>query len=243
MKTRSRKSNNKTRKFSQKNNVIHGGLMGLQKKDFVKELELLHEQCKTVKGRRKLLDENLAFVATITGAIAMKNKLDFPPAGPFTEDKIKYQDARIRYILQGISEFNIIDSETIINSDDEEPDVRKQYVLGAWGAAHQTAMNVNAFASKSLRTGKALTDWSIKKEYKTRPKNVVSRQSLSPLPSVQPPLGQSISPAPSLQTPLSKSLSPNPSYQPIVSAHDTTDFNKDVEQNTEKKPQAKKSWF
>lgn len=178
MKTRSRKSNNKTRKLRKlPKNVIHGGLLGHEKKDFVKELELLNEQCKTPAGRQELLEENLAFVATITGAIAIKNKLDFPPAGPFTNDKIKYQDARIRYILQGVSEYNM-----------NEINDRKRHILGAWGAAHQTAMNVNALASKSLRTGKALTDWDTNKvkEYNGTTNPVVSATSPSINSSDQP---------------------------------------------------------
>ena len=206
MKTRYRKSNNKTRKLRKlQKNVIHGGLFGYEKKDFGNELVLLNNQCNTPEGRRDLLNENLAFVATITGAIAMKNKLDFPPLGPSTEDKIKYQDARIRYILQGISEYNIKMDETKL---------RERYILGAWGAAQQSAMNVNALASKSLRTGKALVDWDTKKkEYKDN--------------TVTPPL----------QTPLSTPAS----FWPVVAANDDTTETNLHEKNTEEKP--KKSWL
>ena len=204
MKTRSRKSNNKTRKLRKlPKNVIHGGLLGHEKKDFVKELEILNQQCKTTAGRQDLLEENLAFVATITGAIAIKNKLDFPPAGPFTDDKVKYQDARIRYILQGISEYNM-----------NEIKHRKRYILGSWGAAHQTAMNANALASKSLRTGKALADWDIKK------KNIriTLQHALSKPPSLPHPLSNTmyhpVSHPPAKPLYLPHPLS-NPMYHPV----------------------------
>jgi len=65
---------------------------------------------------------------------------------------------------------------------------RKRHILGAWGAAHQTAMNVNALASKSLRTGKALTDWDTNKvkEYNRTTNPVVSATSPSLNSSDQP---------------------------------------------------------
>uniref|UniRef100_A0A6C0H2C3 Uncharacterized protein n=1 Tax=viral metagenome TaxID=1070528 RepID=A0A6C0H2C3_9ZZZZ len=241
MKTRSRKSNNKTRKLRKlPKNVIHGGLLGHEKKDFIKELELLKEQCKTTAGRQDLLEENLAFVATITAAIAIKNKLDFPPAGPFTDDKVKYQDARIRYILQGISEYNM-----------NEINDRKRYILGAWGAAHQTAMNVNALASKSLRTGKALADWNTKKkEYKD---NTATRSLQTPFPP-PPPFQHHVSPriTPTGQTPLPTppSLEPHvspsipPSLQPRLKPD--FDFEKDGQKTYKQINQQinqKKSWF
>ena len=231
MKTRSRKSNNKTRKLRKlPKNVIHGGLLGHEKKDFVKELEILNEQCKTSDGRQDLLEENLAFVATITGAIAIKNKVDFPPAGPFTDDKVKYQDARIRYILQGISEYNM-----------NETKHGKRYILGAWGAAHQTAMNVNAVASKSLRTGKALVDWNTKKkEYKD---NTATRSLQTPFPP-PPPFQHHVSPR--IPPPFHPHVSPRipPSLQPRVKPD--FDFEKDGQKTNKQINQQinqKKSWF
>lgn len=136
--------------------------MGYEKKDFKKELEILVKACdgkepENKEARQKLMQDNLYFVAVLFAAIGSKNKLDFPPAGPRSDDKIAYQDKRIRLILQAISEYDQ-------NAQGTSP---LEYTLGRWGLAQQLIMNARTLASKGKRTVAAVknTSTSATKDY------------------------------------------------------------------------------
>ena len=146
-----------------KNRTLRGGaVMGYEKKDFTKELEILVNTCEgnepaNKEARQKLMQDNLIFAAWVFAVIGSKNKLDFPPAGPRSDDKIAYQDKRIRLILQAISEY---DKDAQGTSDLEN-------TLGKWGVAQQAIMNTRTLASKGKRTGQAVanTSTSATKDY------------------------------------------------------------------------------
>uniref|UniRef100_A0A6C0DP97 Uncharacterized protein n=1 Tax=viral metagenome TaxID=1070528 RepID=A0A6C0DP97_9ZZZZ len=148
------------------NRTLRGGaVLGYEKKDFTKELQILVNTCvgnekKNKDARQKLLQDNLLFAAWVFAIIASKNKLDFPPLGPRSPDKVAYQDKRIRLILQAISEYDK-------NAQGTTP---LQYTLGKWGAAQQAIMNVRTLASKGKRTGKAVanTSTSATKDYTSK---------------------------------------------------------------------------
>lgn len=145
------------------NRTLRGGaVMGYEKKDFKKELEILVKACdgkepENKEARQKLMQDNLYFVAVLFAAIGSKNKLDFPPAGPRSDDKIAYQDKRIRLILQAISEYDQ-------NAQGTSP---LEYTLGRWGLAQQLIMNARTLASKGKRTVVAVknTSTSATKDY------------------------------------------------------------------------------
>jgi hypothetical protein len=145
------------------NRTLRGGaLLGYEKKDFTKELEILVNTCEggepvNKEARQKLMQDNLIFAAVIFAAIGSKNKLDFPPAGPRSDDKIAYQDKRIRLILQAISEY---DKDAQGTSD-------LANTLGKWGVAQQAIMNTRTLASKGKRTVDAVktTSTTTEKDY------------------------------------------------------------------------------
>ena len=138
------------------NRTLRGGaVLGYEKKDFTKELEILVNTCEgnepeNKEARQKLMQDNLIFAALVFAAIGSKNKLDFPVAGPRSDDKIAYQDKRIRLILQAISEYD----------KDAQGTTPLQYTLGKWGAAQQLIMNARTVASKGKRTGQAVANTS-----------------------------------------------------------------------------------
>lgn len=140
------------------NRTMRGGLWGFQYKNFEQELQKLKFECEgdtdsAKEARKQLIKDNLVFVALVLGAIGSKNKLDFPPVGPTSPDKIKYQDARIRLLLQAISEYNtdpsIIGDYNIVHDD---------LILGKWGFKQQAAFNLITAASKTARGVNALGD-------------------------------------------------------------------------------------
>jgi hypothetical protein len=130
------------------NRTLRGGAaMGYEKKDFTKELEILVNTCEGEEphhkeARQKLMQDNLIFTALVFAAIGSKNKLDFPPAGPRSDDKIAYQDKRIRLILQAISEYD----------KDAQGTSPLENTLGKWGVVQQAIMNTRTLASKGKRT-------------------------------------------------------------------------------------------
>ena len=133
-----------------------------ENKNFTKELEILVNTCEggepvNKEARQKLMQDNLIFAALIFAAIGSKNKLDFPPAGPRSDDKIAYQDKRIRLILQAISEY---DKDAQGTSD-------LANTLGKWGVAQQAIMNTRTLASKGKRTVDAVktTSTTTEKDY------------------------------------------------------------------------------
>lgn len=157
-------SQTKRKNYRKRNNrTLRGGaVLGYETKDFQNELTILVNTCEgdgddKREARQNLMQDNLIFAALVFAAIGSKNKLDFPPAGPTTPDKIAYQDKRIRLILQAISEY------------DKHADGLKfkENALGSWGAYQQAIMNTRTVASKGLRSAKAIskTTSSTKKNY------------------------------------------------------------------------------
>lgn len=90
-----------------------------------------------------LLKHNFVFYGTIMAAIAAKNKLDFPPFGPKSESNRKFQNEKIKLLLQAIIE------KTTSGTGYKTP-----YPLAEVGAYQGVAIAGRAAASKVMGTGR-----------------------------------------------------------------------------------------
>ena len=63
----------------------------------------LNNKCSSPEGRQSFLDQNLAFYATIMTAVAVKNKLDYPPAGPVSPGNLQFQNEKLVKMFNSIN--------------------------------------------------------------------------------------------------------------------------------------------
>ena len=155
MARKTHKISTKVRKNSNNKTKRGGAIFGYENKDFTQELAILTANCEgegpaQKAGRQQLIKDNLIFVALVLAAVASKNKLDFPPAGPRSPDKVAYQDKRIRLLLQAISEYTDTSAGAGTGTDTQ--------ILGKWGITQQAWINTRVAASKGLRSGQAVAN-------------------------------------------------------------------------------------
>ncbi len=120
------------------------------------DLQSLNQLSNDKSGRQQLLAQNAAFKQAITTAIAAKNKLDYPPAGPTNPDKKKFQDKKIKLLLQSIGESGDLSSIGMMQSA-----MSGFNTLGTWGAnaARGTQRAVTAPSSTAASVGKSAKGW------------------------------------------------------------------------------------
>jgi len=104
-----------------------------------KTIDDLNAKCATEEGKQSLLTQNLVFYNTIMGAIAAKNKLDYPPAGPVGEYNLKFQNARLKCLLEAIASKNT-----------SAFGLSTPYPLASHGITQQSTLNARALTSKTL---------------------------------------------------------------------------------------------
>ena len=63
----------------------------------------LNYKCSSPAGRQDLLTQNLVFYSTIMAAIAVKNKLDYPPTGPINQPSLQTQNNKLVQMLNSIN--------------------------------------------------------------------------------------------------------------------------------------------
>ena len=63
----------------------------------------LNYKCSSPAGRQDLLTQNLVFYSTIMAAIAVKNKLDYPPSGPINQPSLQTQNNKLVQMLNSIN--------------------------------------------------------------------------------------------------------------------------------------------
>ena len=95
-----------------------------------------------------LLKHNFVFYGTIMAAIAAKNKLDFPPFGPRSDADKKFQNDKIKLLLQAIIEKTT--SGTGYKTD---------YPLAEVGAVQGVAIASRAAASKVMGAQRFMSGW------------------------------------------------------------------------------------
>lgn len=97
-------------------------------------------------ARQELLQKNLNFYSWIMANVVLKNKWDYPPAGPTSTDRQAFQDQKLKYIFQAIGEKKTsATGETV------------PYPLGSHGNIQQTALAARTVASKALDVKRAVT--------------------------------------------------------------------------------------
>ena len=104
-----------------------------------KTIDDLNAKCATEEGKQSLLTQNLVFYNTIMGAIAAKNKLDYPPAGPVGEYNLKFQNAKLKCLLEAIASKNT-----------SAFGLSTPYPLSSHGITQQSTLNARALTSKTL---------------------------------------------------------------------------------------------
>ena len=104
-----------------------------------KTIDDLNAKCATEEGKQSLLTQNLVFYNTIMGAIAAKNKLDYPPTGPVGEYNLKFQNAKLKCLLEAIASKNT-----------SAFGLSTPYPLSSHGLTQQSALNARALTSKTL---------------------------------------------------------------------------------------------
>ena len=87
--------------------------------------------------RQKLLNKNSGFYSLIMLNVDAKNKLDYPPFGPKTPEKIAFQNKKLKCLFKAISEK--ITSET---------GIPKVNALGAHGIGQQYASAIRGVGSQ-----------------------------------------------------------------------------------------------
>jgi len=63
----------------------------------------LNYKCSSPAGRQDLLTQNLVFYSTIMAAVAVKNKLDYPPTGPINQPSLQTQNNKLVQMLNSIN--------------------------------------------------------------------------------------------------------------------------------------------
>ena len=98
------------------------------------------------KGREVLLlKHNSVFYQTILNTIAAKNKLDFPPLGPTSDESKEFQNEKIKYLLQAI-----MDKETSPIGD------KVNYPLASTGIFQVSVQGARTLGSKGKAFGRSL---------------------------------------------------------------------------------------
>ena len=95
------------------------------------------------KIRKDFLHENFAFFTSIMAVVATKNKLDYAPFGPKSNESKKTQDYKLRALFKALSE---LDTTAFgIGKDDDG------WPLGGHGLAQQAALVSRTVGSKISR--------------------------------------------------------------------------------------------
>ena len=109
------------------------------KKNYTKPLNIDDlKKIKTYSRRQKLLlQDNAAFYQTIIATITTKNKVDFPITGPMRDKDKKFQDLKIKLLLQAI-----------IEKKTSSTGIKVDYPLGSLGVIQSSVLGVRTSISK-----------------------------------------------------------------------------------------------
>jgi hypothetical protein len=101
------------------------------------------DEVKAKKIRKEFLHENFAFFTSIMAVVATKNKLDYAPFGPNSEESKEIQDYKLRALFKAISELDTT-AFGVEKNDHGWP-------LGGHGVAQQSALVSRTVGSKISR--------------------------------------------------------------------------------------------
>jgi len=104
------------------------------------------DEVKAKKIRKEFLHENFAFFTSIMALVATKNKLDYAPFGPNSEESKRKQDYKLRALFKALSE---LDTTAFGKTDDDM--YRPGWPLGGHGLAQQSALVSRTVGSKISR--------------------------------------------------------------------------------------------
>jgi hypothetical protein len=128
------------------------------------------DNIKSYEDRQNLLlMHNSIFYQTLLNTIALKNKADFPPVGPTSNNNIAFQDKKIKLLLQAIIEKNTSTTGKLM-----------EYPLGSLGVYQASIQGARTIASKGMGFGRLFTSKKGGKKNKlkkTPPKDKVKKTS------------------------------------------------------------------
>jgi hypothetical protein len=114
----------------------------------LEDLQIYYNQDEEGYNARQklLLKHNALFYQTIMNTIAAKNKADFPPSGPTSENNLEFQNEKLKILL-----YAIIEKKTSPSGHE------LKYPLSQFGVGQAALSGARTVASKIMGVGRAMT--------------------------------------------------------------------------------------